>query len=292
MTTRMTYLCYPIDQREVSSISARENQALIERAASALISNGCTELVFDPGQAFTVHHEATIGPEIATINKLAAETADTVVAFLPKGVATVGVPIEIDRAVAGGKYVAIVSDAPAWMLAYADSNKVRRFTMDIKGVDAMLLWLGRVPRQEAPTQEPMSFDLDEGAVLPYRSHPDDAGLDLVATQDMTIHPGQFVDVPCGAKVQLPDWSWGLITGRSSTLRKRGLMVNQGVIDAGYRGPLFAGVWNLTDEVVTVARGERLAQLIVLDNGTQRVRPVQGSINQGSRGANGFGSTGS
>lgn len=275
------YLAYPIDQ---VAGEPRQLAAIREFLAAE------ASWVFDPGAAFTVGPGATPTPAIREINREALAHADVLVAVMPAGAASVGVPMEIERAVMLGKPTLVISDAPSWMLQMGhDAWVFPDATPDFYHR------LGQVLRQgesAEPAQEPMAFELDEGAVLPYRSHSDDAGLDLVTTQDTTIHPGQFVDVPCGAKVQLPDWSWGLITGRSSTLRKRGLMVNQGVIDAGYRGPLFAGVWNLTDEVVTVARGERLAQLIILDNGTQRVRPVQGPINQGSRGANGFGSTGS
>ena len=275
------YLAYPIDQ---TTGEPRQLASIREFLAAE------ASWVFDPGAAFTVGPSATPTPAIREINRGALAHADILVAVMPAGVASVGVPMEVERAVMLGKPALVVSDAPSWMLQLGGDAWVFP-----DASSDFFHQLGQILRQGVPvvpTQEPMAFELDEGAVLPYRSHPDDAGLDLVITQDVTIHPGQFVDVPCGAKVQLPEWSWGLITGRSSTLRKRGLMVNQGVIDAGYRGPLFAGVWNLTDEAVTVARGERLAQLVILDNGTQRVRPVQGLINQGSRGTNGFGSTGS
>lgn len=123
-----------------------------------------------------------------------------------------------------------------------------------------------------------------------RAHVGDAGLDLYCSEDVTILPGRFEDIPVGVSVELPGGFWGLLTGRSSTLRKRGLMVAQGVIDQGYRGPLFTGVWNLTAEPVRVSRGERLAQLILVplwEGGVESVLFLSGS----SRGSAGFGSSG-
>lgn len=123
-----------------------------------------------------------------------------------------------------------------------------------------------------------------------RSHAGDAGLDLFCSQDMEILPGRFEDIPVGVSVELPEGFWGLLTGRSSTLRKRGLMVAQGVIDQGYRGPLFTGVWNLTPGPVKVSRGERLAQLILVPLWEGGVEPVL-FLSESSRGSAGFGSSG-
>ena len=95
-----------------------------------------------------------------------------------------------------------------------------------------------------------------------RAYQADAGIDLYVqaseeravvegrgfTGAWVIGPGEFVDLPLGVSVRLPEGHWGMLTGRSSTLRQRGLLVNQGIIDNGYTGPLFAGVWNLTQEV--------------------------------------------
>lgn len=133
--------------------------------------------------------------------------------------------------------------------------------------------------------------------MPGVGRPGDVGLDLFVSEPVLVGPGAFVDVPCDLNVQLPRGWWGLITGRSSTLRSRGLLVVQGVIDTGYRGPLFAGVQNLsTTEAVRVEAGERLAQLVVLPNvrdrrfGRLRVRRVA-ALASSSRGTSGFGSTG-
>lgn len=65
----------------------------------------------------------------------------------------------------------------------------------------------------------------------------------------------------------------MLTGRSSTMRRRGLLMVQGVIDVGYRGELFAGVFNVSGGDVAVGVGERLSQLIVLPNLTETLTPV-------------------
>lgn len=127
---------------------------------------------------------------------------------------------------------------------------------------------------------------------PRRTYRGDAGYDLFVAKGAVVEPGEFVDVPCGVQIELPEGVWALITGRSSTLRKRRLLVAQGVIDNGYRGPLFAGVQNLSNEAVAVKAGERLAQLIpfsVLADELMWLRVRE--LGDSPRGDNGFGSTG-
>lgn len=129
-------------------------------------------------------------------------------------------------------------------------------------------------------------------LLPTRGYADDAGLDLYVSADVTIGPHEFVDVPAGVKVDIPDGCWAMITGRSSTLRKRGLLVSTGVIDAGWTGGLFAGVQNLTDQDVMIDAGDRLAQLILLPAPVVGYEPDWGRVPEKTRGERGFGSTGS
>ena len=155
-------------------------------------------------------------------------------------------------------------------------------------LDDLIAELWRV-RGQKPT---LNYQLDENAKHPQRIHPGDAGFDLFTSKDTTIEPGEFVDVHTGVYIETPPNMWAMITGRSSTLRKRGLLVNQGIIDQGYRGELYAGVWNLTDKTVHVNVGERLAQFIPmpLTAGEVALRNVQ-TLGYGSRGTDGFGSTG-
>ena len=131
---------------------------------------------------------------------------------------------------------------------------------------------------------------ETGLWLPARAKPGDAGFDLYCQVETVCRPGEFVDIPCGVAVEFPSGWWGLLTGRSSTLRKRGLLVAQAVIDNGYRGPLFAGVWNLRDSSVTVGPGERIAQLIPVQAFPDSVIAAVG-LGWSERGDSGFGSTG-
>lgn len=127
---------------------------------------------------------------------------------------------------------------------------------------------------------------------PTRAHQDDAGLDLYVVEHSVVMPGEMADLDLGVAVKSPPGTWTLLTGRSSTMRNRGLLVAQGVIDPGYTGPLYATVYNLTKQPVQVQAGERIAQLIVLPNLTQCVEPVRvAALPQTERGAKGFGSSG-
>ena len=97
--------------------------------------------------------------------------------------------------------------------------------------------------------------------VPTKTYPGDAGWDLYVSRDVVIPARSFTDIHTDIAIAMPEGLWGRITGRSSTLRKYGLLVNEGIIDNGYRGELFAGVFNLTDHDRFVPAGARIAQLI-------------------------------
>ena len=149
----------------------------------------------------------------------------------------------------------------------------------------LVLQVAEVPEHELGTLAATRAD-----ELLTRAYPGDAGFDLFCREEHWIGPGESVDIPLGVRVQLPEGWWGLLTGRSSTLRKRGLLVAQGVIDQGYRGPLYAYVRNMTEEMVRVRDGERLAQLIPLPLFPGTIELVE-DLEGHERGVNGFGSSG-
>lgn len=138
----------------------------------------------------------------------------------------------------------------------------------------------------------VDFQLGENAKAPYKKHTGDAGWDLYISEDCDIQPGNTVDVHTNIKIDMPPYLYGRITGRSSTLRKHKLLVNEAIIDNGYTGELFICVHNMGKSVFHVKKGMRLAQIIfhtiedVRWSQVDEIKPVAGK-----RGNNGFGSTG-
>ena len=135
--------------------------------------------------------------------------------------------------------------------------------------------------------------LDPDAALPERAHPGDAGFDLRSIEDVEVGPGERAMVRTGLAVAIPDRHAGLVLPRSGLASKHGLTLANapGLIDSGYRGEVRCSVVNLDPhESVKIARGDRIAQLVVVE--VPELRP--GWVEQlppSSRGESGFGSTG-
>lgn len=135
--------------------------------------------------------------------------------------------------------------------------------------------------------------LDPHLPVPAYAHPGDAGADLHAAVDVTLRPGERVLVPTGIAIALPDGYAAFVHPRSGLALRHGLSVvnTPGTIDAGYRGEIQVLLVNHDlHETVELARGDRIAQLVV-----QRVEHVSfresDSLEHSSRGAGGYGSTG-
>jgi len=131
--------------------------------------------------------------------------------------------------------------------------------------------------------------LAEDAVLPTRAHPEDAGLDLYALEDVILPPGEGRVAKTGIAIALPVGFVAMIADRSS-LAKKGVKTAGGIIDAGYRGEIMVVLWNLSKNEIRLNRHERIAQMLTVPIALPEVRGVQ-SLGATSRGAGGFGSTG-
>lgn len=141
---------------------------------------------------------------------------------------------------------------------------------------------------------PLTFRrLSDAAVTPARAHPDDAGLDLAAAEAADLAPGERAAIGTGLAVAVPAGHAGLVTPRSGRALRDGLTVANapGLIDSGYRGELKVILVNLGAEPVSVAAGDRIAQLVIVPVmlGTPEVR--ERLADGDGRGEAGFGSTG-
>lgn len=135
--------------------------------------------------------------------------------------------------------------------------------------------------------------LDPELPLPQPAHPGDAGLDLRAAGRVLIPPGGRALVPTGIAVAIPEGHVGLVAPRSGLAARFGLgVVNApGVIDSGYRGEIKVILVNHGAEAVTLERGDRVAQLLVVAHAAPVFEEVD-KLPESVRGAGGFGSTGS
>jgi dUTP pyrophosphatase len=135
--------------------------------------------------------------------------------------------------------------------------------------------------------------LDPDVMLPQATHPGDAGLDLRANADVEVMAGERAMIPTGIAVAIPGGFAGLVLPRSGLASKHGLTLANapGLIDAGYRGEVIVAIVNLdTTDAVKIARGERIAQLVIV--AIPSIDPTWvAQLPASQRGSDGFGSTG-
>ena len=132
--------------------------------------------------------------------------------------------------------------------------------------------------------------LHPDSILPSRSHPLDAGLDLHCVSDVNIPPMSRMIVDLGLSVAIPEGHYGRIAPRSGLAAKNGIDVFAGVLDQTYRGEIKAILFNSANSPFIALKGSRVAQLIL-----ERISILEpefvDELDYTSRGANGFGSSG-
>jgi len=134
--------------------------------------------------------------------------------------------------------------------------------------------------------------LDRELPLPVYAKPGDAGLDLRASEFASLEPGERRLVPTGLAVAIPEGHAGFVVPRSGLALQKGVTVLNapGLIDSGYRGELKVLLINHGAETVTIARGERIAQLVIQPVASVTLVEVE-RLADSARGVGGFGSTG-
>lgn len=136
--------------------------------------------------------------------------------------------------------------------------------------------------------------LDPGAKMPERAHEADAGFDLYSPVD-TVVPAQSawtdgsVCIDTGVHIEIPAGYVGFLKSKSGLNVKNGIQ-SEGVIDAGYTGSIMVKLYNHGKVPVSVKKGQKISQLVLLPIITPDLELVD-SLEATERGEGGFGSTG-
>ncbi len=134
----------------------------------------------------------------------------------------------------------------------------------------------------------------EGLDLPSYATPGASGCDLRAAVEapLTLAPGARELVPTGIALAIPEGFEGQVRMRSGLALRHGLLLLNapGTIDSDYRGEVKVILANLGSAPVTLARGERIAQIVFAPVTRAKLAPAQ-KLAPTSRDDGGFGSTG-
>ena len=150
------------------------------------------------------------------------------------------------------------------------------------------------------------FKMQEGAedLAPKKAHEDDAAWDLKSRVDVDAAPGKVTLIPTGLFLELPAGYEAQIRPRSGLALKNAVtLLNTpgtidagyrgevcGTIDAGYRGEVCVILFNAGENVFSVHRGDRIAQMVIAALPDVVLSPAV-ELNETDRNAGGFGSTG-
>jgi len=134
--------------------------------------------------------------------------------------------------------------------------------------------------------------IDKDLPLPTYATAGSVGFDLLCREDTEIAPRTIELIPSNVIVRIPEGYMLMLTLRSSTPLRKGLLIPNGlgIIDQDYCGEgdeLKVQVLNFREEAVLVKRGERIAQGIFVP--IQRVTWTE--VEGMGKGRGGFGSTG-
>lgn len=281
----LIYLAHPIDNAD-SSI-----HAWVSRCVD-LLDHESGISVYRPARAWLIN--PTLDGRVQTVNMLALYECDVVLAYCPAGALTRGVPYEIAAANERGIPVVLVTenDPQSMMTAYWTQHpNVSVYTPDeLSTAINHASLIANAPRKDK--WNVAHWTGGDGQLQ--QAHVGDAGFDLAynGDDDMGIRAGDRRAVPTGVRVEMPAGYYSLIVGRSSSFSKRNLLVPLSVIDAGFRGELFAVCWNYGKEDQLIHPNERVAQLLPmkLEASGLRWQKVL-SLSDSERAENGFGSSG-
>ena len=143
----------------------------------------------------------------------------------------------------------------------------------------------------------------------HKTHPDavipqiaynntSACFDITCTETTIIPAKSSAVVPNGLNLTIDQQKnyWMQIQLRSSKGFKHALIPHYGTVDAGYTGDLGVKIYNVGNVDVTIEKGERYAQIAVIEKPQYEIVELEGFIwetfkKSQQRGDGGFGSSG-
>ncbi len=132
--------------------------------------------------------------------------------------------------------------------------------------------------------------LKENAILPKFANPGDAGMDLYATEDYILKPGERHVFPLGVASEIPEVYFIKFPPKSGLAVKFGIDVMAGIIDNGYRGEWAVVLINQGSEPKEFKAGDKISQAILQKLEEAEVEEIS-ELSETERGTGGFGSTG-
>jgi len=101
--------------------------------------------------------------------------------------------------------------------------------------------------------------LTKTAVAPQRKHPEDAGVDVYADENVVVPPFSYHVVHTGVTFDVP-------AGTMLEIRPKGRnnhLIGAGIVDAGYQGEILVKVVNYSWKPLRIRHGDAIAQLVQL-----------------------------
>lgn len=148
--------------------------------------------------------------------------------------------------------------------------------------------------------------LVDGAKLPQRNHPTDAGIDIYSLEDVVLNAGTTTAIRTGVAIELPKGFYARLVATSGNSLKTPLRVIEGTIDQDYRGEIKVIVdvralefkrdpqngqgFVIPTQEFFVPKGSKIAQLIVTTQPSFDIEGIQ-DLTDTERGDKGFGSSG-
>lgn len=152
--------------------------------------------------------------------------------------------------------------------------------------------------EETACEIPYTFVFEgiDNDLRPVKAHRTDAAFDLRASYSKTIMPGETQKVGTGVMLALPSGFAGLILSRSGHAAAGLVVANSpGLVDSGYRGEVKVLLHNQGEELASVRKGDRIAQLLVVSLPLVQLTNVTdvafAAMSDTDRGDTGFGASG-